>query len=274
MSATIKTGCVVLAIAIGGIVTLPPVPAAALTARASASSNVQRARRHFLDGKRAFERKSYAAALKEFEAGYAIEPRPGFLLNMGHAARRMGDLRRAHALYVKFLATAPPPAERRAAVKAVAEIERELPAERQVSLAPPPVAPPAEAVSPTPLATAAAESSPVAVALEPPARAPSAAASTEPEAEAEAAPARRAVSPAASRRRLELAPSRAAIDVGATLAEHPRASNEKEPPIYQRWWFWASAGGVAAGVATAIVIGSLSSGSSARDRGTWGQLKL
>ena len=68
----------------------------------------QRARRHFLAGKRAFEAKRYAVALKEFEAGYAIDPRPGFLLNMGHAARRMGELRRARDYYLKFLESDPP----------------------------------------------------------------------------------------------------------------------------------------------------------------------
>ena len=267
MSATIKTGCLILAIAIGGIATLSPVPAAAGAARAGASANVQRARRHFLDGKRAFERKSYAAALREFEAGYAIEPRPGFLLNMGHAARRMGDLGRAHELYVKFLATAPPPGERRAAATAVAEIERELPAEPPVSVAAPPAAPAGEAVSPAPVATVAAESSEVAAAREPPA--------PESAPEAEAAPVRPAVSPMAlHRRRLELLPYRAVMEDAPALAAHPRASDERAPPIYRRWWFWAGAGGVAAGLATAILIGSLSTGSSARDRGTWGQVKL
>ena len=44
-------------------------------------------------------------------------------------------------------------------------------------------------------------------------------------------------------------------------------------PIYRRWWFWAGAG-VAAGLVTAVLIGTLGSGSAARDSGTWGQIKL
>src|SRR5438309_1325138 len=110
MSSTVKAWVLGLSIAFGGIALPQRVVAGT---HSSGSATTQRARRHFLAGKRAFEAKRYEAALKEFEAGYAVDPRPGFLLNMGHASRRMGDLRRARDYYLKFLESNPPAPERR-----------------------------------------------------------------------------------------------------------------------------------------------------------------
>jgi hypothetical protein len=42
-------------------------------------------------------------ALREFEAGYALYPRPGFLVNIGHSYRRSGDLKKAKRYYEMFL---------------------------------------------------------------------------------------------------------------------------------------------------------------------------
>jgi tetratricopeptide (TPR) repeat protein len=88
------------------------------------TANTQRARQRFLDGKQAFEAKNYREALRQFEAGYELEPRPGFLLNMGHAARKMGDARRAQELYRKFLRSGPPDDERRVAQKLLDALEK------------------------------------------------------------------------------------------------------------------------------------------------------
>ena len=158
-----------LGLALASAVVVVPRPVAAAP-RASAAS-VQRARRHFLSGKRAFEAKRYATALKEFSAGYAIEPRPGFLLNMGHAARRMGELRRARELYLKFIAADPTADERRATLDLIAEIDRELgpPAAAASHRAEGPG--PTSPLAPAPIAPASApavETAPVAPPPEPP----------------------------------------------------------------------------------------------------------
>ena len=123
LSSTIKAWFLGLALAVGAIGLPQRVDAAAHN---SSSVTTQRARRHFLAGKRAFEAKRYSIALKEFEAGYAIYPRPGFLLNMGHAARRMGELKRARGYYLKFLESDPPAPARRTTIALVLEIDRQL----------------------------------------------------------------------------------------------------------------------------------------------------
>jgi len=108
------------------------------------ADGVQRAREHFQAGKRAYEEQQYEQALQQFQAGYDLEPRPGFLLNMGHAARKMGKLRRARALYQQFLRTDPPRAERQSAELFLRDIDRELGPEpgltvpRAVPRSPPP----------------------------------------------------------------------------------------------------------------------------------------
>ena len=67
----------------------------------------QQARRLYAEGEAAFKAGQYANALKAFEAGYAASPRPGFLLNMAHTERKLGELRKARALYKKFLLVDP-----------------------------------------------------------------------------------------------------------------------------------------------------------------------
>jgi hypothetical protein len=49
------------------------------------------AREHVRKAAEAFQAGRYDEALVEFEAGYAAVPRPAFLLNMGHAARKSGN---------------------------------------------------------------------------------------------------------------------------------------------------------------------------------------
>jgi hypothetical protein len=234
------------------------------------TANVQRARLHFLAGKRAFEDAHYPKALREFQDGYALEPRPGFLLNMGHTARRMGQQREAREFYVRFLATSPPAAEQRIASQLVAEIDRELshgapapaaavvPAPTAVEPPPAPMAPPGEAapvlaqvtVVPVPAAApapAAPRASPVTATPRPPLKL-------------------RAPAPAAE--------ARTSTSAATTLTASPSAPrDEASGPIYRRWWFWAGAGAVVAGALTAILVGT-SGGSAARENGSWGQLRL
>jgi tetratricopeptide (TPR) repeat protein len=263
---TIKAGFRALAIVLSIVLSSALVaPRAGHAESRAAAANVARARVHFQSGKRAFESKHYAKALEEFEAGYALEPRAGFLLNMGHAARRMGDVRQARDLYLKFLATDPPADERRSAAKLVAEIERELspePAPHSANVAPPPpvaVAPAAETPSPPSPIAAASEAGPRAVG--------------EPTYRAGPRPI------AATARTLPRAP-RSADDLtpAVSLRTRPAATDNDATtsagPIYRRWWFWPAAGALAAGAVTAILVGALGSDASARANGSWGQIKL
>ena len=54
-----------------------------------------------------FATRDYAAAVADFEAGYAIDPRREFLFAEGQAKRLAGDCKGAVALYQRFLATNP-----------------------------------------------------------------------------------------------------------------------------------------------------------------------
>lgn len=266
LSSTVKAWVLGLSIAFGGIALPQRIVAGTHN---SGSATTQRARRHFVAGKRAFEAKRYPAALKEFEAGYAIDPRPGFLLNMGHASRRMGDLRRARDYYLKFLESDPPAGDRRTTIALVVEIDRQLAAAPKsgthASAAPEPAAvmPPAVEAAPAP---APVETEPETA--PPPVLA---AVAEQPEAPAEIE---------SPRPRLHLEPAIAVrVTSSAELAgveapgTAPAAREKSSPAIYRRWWFWAAAG-AAAGVATAIAVGTLGSGSPARDSGTWGQIRL
>jgi hypothetical protein len=260
-----------LGLALASAVVVVPHPVAAAP-RASAAS-VQRARRHFLSGKRAFEAKRYATALKEFGAGYAIEPRPGFLLNMGHAARRMGELRRARELYLKFIAADPTADERRATLDLIAEIDRELgppaPAASHRAEAPEPTAP----VAPAPSAPAV-ETVPDAPPPEPPvAVTANTAAPTPTRAPAPVEEERPRVKVPAAALSLAETPTRLVAERSGDAPSSSSSPSSAPAPVYRRWWFWAGAG-VAAGLVTAVLIGTLGSGSAARDSGTWGQIRL
>lgn len=198
-------------------------------------ANLRRARQHFMDGKRAFEEKRYPAALEEFQAGYDLEPKPGFLLDMGHAARKMGDLPRARELYERFLKTGPPESDRHVAQQFVAEIDRKL----EQSEAP-------RDPWPAPAKTEAAP-----VAGEPP----------EP--------------PAAALPRVLAKPeSLSAEPVMLSPVPEPRDPSRQDQPSSGKWWLWAGLGGVVLGVAAILIVRALSSGDDTQASGTWGQVKL
>src|SRR5438045_1372333 len=61
------------------------------------------ARRHYNDGRRLYDEQKYGEAAREFEAGYAILAKPGFLINIGHSYRRAGELHKARHYYELFL---------------------------------------------------------------------------------------------------------------------------------------------------------------------------
>jgi hypothetical protein len=101
----------------------------------------EQARAHFEAGHAMFRLERYADAAREFQAGYDLVPKPRFLLNLGHALRRMGLHDRAKATYEKFLASVPADdPDRTEAIGYLAEVTRKL--------GPPLVAPPPVVVPP------------------------------------------------------------------------------------------------------------------------------
>src|SRR4051794_25921696 len=64
----------------------------------------ERARAHFEAGRVQYNLGDYKGAVREFAEGYRLVPRPQFLVNLGQAYRRLGQLERAREMYNRFLA--------------------------------------------------------------------------------------------------------------------------------------------------------------------------
>jgi hypothetical protein len=151
---------------------LATAPAAAQSADASA-----RSRKHFEAGRALYDLGNYEDALREFNAGYALLPRPLFLLNIGQCHRKLHDYAKAKQSFHEFLARAmkDEPARPRA-LTLLQEVEREeAEAAKEAarhppapSSAPPPASPPEGATN-----EAAKVTAPAAVPTAPAVAAPS-----------------------------------------------------------------------------------------------------
>lgn len=105
--------------------------ALASTATASESDDVARAKTHFQAGKTHYELGRYSEAIREFAAGYALSPRPEFLINLGQAYRASGDRASAVEMYERYLEKAPGTAKAREQVQQIVDTLRsELAAEK------------------------------------------------------------------------------------------------------------------------------------------------
>lgn len=116
---------------------------------AESEEDVRRSREHYKKGEEAFAGGQYGDAYREFEAGYALVPRPLFLLNMAHSERRRGQLRKAFALYKRYLVVEPETKFRADVASVIKEIEGALAAEEAAQT------PPTKAVPLSPGATPA-----------------------------------------------------------------------------------------------------------------------
>jgi hypothetical protein len=140
-------------------------------ARAAEEPEAQ-ARRHFARGKQLYDERKYREAAEEFEAGYAVAAKPGFLLNIGHSYRRAGELRKAKRYYEMFLdkdPTSPQRAEVRVYVKTIDDALADQqggpaavgePAVRSLAPVAASAAPAAASAAPPPPAPAPADGSP------------------------------------------------------------------------------------------------------------------
>ena len=125
-------------------------PPDARTAAADAAG-----RAHFQRGQRLSAAGDYAAAYREFAAGYAVTKRPLFLFNMAEAARASGDVARARESYLEFLRVDPTSALSATARARLDDLDRAAGASPPDRAAPPPPAvttvPPEPAREPLPL---------------------------------------------------------------------------------------------------------------------------
>lgn len=120
-----------------------------LSAPATESDEVARAKTHFQAGKTHYELGRYSEAIREFAAGYALSPRPEFLINLGQAYRASGDRASALDMYERYLEKAPANAKARDQVQQIVETLRgELEAEK--AKAPPADAPVKTELTPQP----------------------------------------------------------------------------------------------------------------------------
>jgi hypothetical protein len=97
---------------------------------------------------KAFETRDYAAAIRDLEAGFALDPRREFLFAEAQAKRLSGDCRGAVVLYQRFLTTQPPALQIDATQIALARCAQELANKPEVVMVTPP--PPAPAPRPAP----------------------------------------------------------------------------------------------------------------------------
>ena len=96
-------------------------------AQAETAKLVEQARSHFDAGNQHYAAGRYTEAIQQFQAGYALVPRPNFLVNLGQAYRKLGDLARAKESYVAYVRALPQnSALRDQALQVLAEIEVQL----------------------------------------------------------------------------------------------------------------------------------------------------
>lgn len=126
----------------------------------AAPSQEELARSHFVAGEEEYARGRWQDALHEFQLGYALSPRPEFLINFAQVYRKLGDYEAAERECRRYLATAPPSELQAQAERLLQQIREE----RSKAPAPQPLAPQPLAPQPAPPAAAA----PAIVATTPP----------------------------------------------------------------------------------------------------------
>jgi tetratricopeptide (TPR) repeat protein len=139
-------------------------PALALVVLATVAAHAEpdresRARAHYEVGLGMYNLGNYADAVREFSAGYALSPRPQFLINLGQAYRKLHELDRAAEMYRKYLSVAPADAKDRADVRNLLdEVEAERAHAPPATAQPPP--PPSSPATNAPAATTAPTNAP------------------------------------------------------------------------------------------------------------------
>ncbi len=105
-------------------------------ARASATqieaARVSRAQTHYAAGATFYRLGNYPEAVREFAAGYELVPKPEFLLDLGQAYRKLGELKLAQSMFEKYLGDTPQSAHKRKEIEAIVkDIEVEIARQHQ-----------------------------------------------------------------------------------------------------------------------------------------------
>lgn len=98
-----------------------------------------RARQLYQVGRQRFQAGDLEQAIDAFQKGYALDPRPEFLLNLAQSYRALGRRAEAIAHFERFIAAAPDHPLRPAAEKTLAELRREEAAARAAAPRPLPL---------------------------------------------------------------------------------------------------------------------------------------
>lgn len=134
----------------GRLIVLVLALAAPIAAHA-APSQEELARSHFVAGEEEYARGRWQEALHEFQLGYALSPRPEFLINFAQVYRRLGEYDAAERECQRYLATAPPSELAAQAERLLGQIRDE-----RKSALPPPAPPPPPKPAPPPVVSAPA----------------------------------------------------------------------------------------------------------------------
>jgi hypothetical protein len=190
-------------------------------------------RAHFQRGQRLSATGQYAAAYREFAAGYAATGRPLFLFNMAEAARASGDTAKARDSYLEFLRVDPKSALAATARTRLAELDRMA---GTASPRPDPSAsrPDPSASRPDPLSSRSDTAGPHSSTASPSATSPSV---TTEGPRTEPIP---LLPPSATRP--QPTPERLPPERFATTER-----DTEDRPLWKKWPFWAVVGGVVAG---------------------------
>ena len=116
----------------------------------AAGQDYDSAGRHFNAGQKAFARKSYVRAAREFETAYKITKDPLLLYNIGEAKEKAGDTARALQLYRQYLAEMPKANDRAAVEQRIAALEAKAKGRGASPLPSPPAVAQAPAPAPAP----------------------------------------------------------------------------------------------------------------------------
>ncbi len=196
-----------------------------LALAAGPSPNDAAARAAALEGRAAFEKGDYAAALAKYTRAYELKPVAGLLFNLGQCHRQLGNHEKAISFLQRYLDSGPPS-------EAQAQATKELIADERGKLAKAEAANAADAEQKRQLELEAARAAAA-------------------RAEADAA-AKKAEAAAKSAEQLQKQ-----HELEALIKEAPPPPPPPQPAFYERWWFWGGvAVVVAAGVTTGVVLGT------------------
>jgi tetratricopeptide (TPR) repeat protein len=124
--------------AVGLLLACAIVVSAPIHASADDAADRAAGRRHFERGEQLFQRGDFTHALEEYEAGYRITRLPGFIINVAHCHRLMGDLRKARAHYRRYLLIAPASTRKSEVEEMIASLDQTIAAEDGDTAAAPP----------------------------------------------------------------------------------------------------------------------------------------